>query len=123
MIDVVFDKSIVTKVRPEALLGEEFIEHFALKMYRNFIQNKKASSQEALGLPGKYPISPIRNLTLDKNGFLFIPFLRKAEEFPSISLKDVLEGKYPKDFFRDSLVIVGEYGTLIHDAHFAPVSF
>lgn len=51
---------------------------------------------------------------------MLIPFLRHGGEFPKIALIDVLAGKFPPDFFRNKTVLVGEYGTLIHDAQIAP---
>lgn len=65
-------------------------------------------------------MSPIREIPLTDQGTLLIPFLRHRGEFPKIALIDVLTGKFPSDFFRNKIVLVGEYGTLIHDVQIAP---
>lgn len=51
-----------------------------------------------------------------------IPFNHTIGGFDRISLSDVLAGRVPEGFFRDRAVLIGEYGTLIHDAHRSPLS-
>ncbi len=120
MIDVFFDKNIITKIKPLYELDTSKIENIAIKLYR--------LSTGDTALAGSvqdhtYAINPLRKLPLDSDGFVRIPFFRKPETFPSISLVDVLDHKYDPSFFKDKIVLVGEYGTLIHDAHFSPVDF
>ncbi|MCB9805056.1 CHASE2 domain-containing protein [Candidatus Peribacteria bacterium] len=48
-------------------------------------------------------------------------FFHAPEKYPSYSLIDVLDNKVDPALFRDKFVLIGEYGTLIHDAHFSPI--
>lgn len=87
-------------------------------MYRKWIGDSKISGTLQ---DGSYQILPIRKIPVGADGTTYIPFLRRVDQYPKIPLIDVLNGKYPKDFFKGKAVLVGEYGTLIHDAYFAPV--
>jgi adenylate cyclase len=58
---------------------------------------------------------------------MFIRFFNPPEKYPSISLIDILQPKSPeedeknKELLSGKIVLIGEYGTLIHDDHFSPV--
>lgn len=87
-------------------------------MYRKWIGDTHLSGTL---LSDSYQILPIRKIPLGPDGTAYIPFLRRVNEYPKVSLIDVFNGKYPQDYFLGKAVLVGEYGTLIHDSHFAPV--
>jgi adenylate cyclase len=76
---------------------------------------------------GKYILSPIQSLPLDASGNMMIRFFNEPEKYSSVSMIDVLNAKTPEElqklqaFFSDKIVLIGEYGTLIHDDHFSPV--
>lgn len=66
-------------------------------------------------------MNPLREIPLNADGVALIPFFREPKAYPAYSLADVLSGRIPAGTFKDKAVLVGEYGTLIHDQHFSPV--
>ncbi len=120
MIDMLFDTNIVTKIPPLFSIDHTPIEHFSLKVFRRFLGDTTAIGEIKNGV---YQLSPIHTIPLDQDGNIIIPFFKKPHSYPSISLKDVLAGNYDPEFFRDKIVLIGEYWTLIHDEYFSPVSF
>jgi class 3 adenylate cyclase/CHASE2 domain-containing sensor protein len=126
MIDVISRKNIVSELAPVAHLAWQPVEAFALRLYRLTTGDTTTlqgafTVQKNWFLPQNYySLSPIREIPLTEQSTVLIPFLRHRGEFPKISLIDVLAGKFPPDFFRNKTVLVGEYGTLIHDAQIAP---
>lgn len=52
---------------------------------------------------------------------MLIKFFRPPEDYPSYSLSDVLNDRVPKEKIAGKAILVGEYGTLIHDAYTSPV--
>ena len=75
-----------------------------------------------------YYISPLKQIPLDQNGNIVIRFFNPPSGYPSMSMIDVLDAKTPEElhkldeFFAGKIVLIGEYGTLIHDEHFSPVN-
>ncbi len=61
-------------------------------------------------------------MVVNSQGSSLIPFSHEIGGFTRYSLSDVLAGKFPEGAFRDKAVLIGEYGTLIHDAHKSPLS-
>ncbi len=126
MVDIISEKNIVTRISPVRETQNLPIEAFAIRLYRIFtgdrdLQGVFGRSGDFFGNTQHYSINPIRRLPLTDGGEVLIPFLRPVGEFPKISLIDVLNGAYPTDFFKNKAVLVGEYGTLIHDAHTSPI--
>ncbi|MDQ1343569.1 MAG: Adenylate/guanylate cyclase protein [Patescibacteria group bacterium] len=120
MIDVLFDKNVVSKVPPYVRMDSgRPIESFAITLYRAMVGD---SSPTGNYRDGNYVVNPLRSIPVDDESSVLIPFFREPKEYPAYSLSDVLAGKYPKDAFRGKAVLVGEYGTLIHDSHFSPVN-
>jgi len=63
---------------------------------------------------------------VDANGNMLIRFFNAPEAYPSVSMIDILkatekEAPEMEKMFKDKIVLIGEYGTLIHDSHFSPV--
>lgn len=93
--------------------------------YRKYIGDEK--SQKGVIRDERYFVTPIRSVPVDGNGMMLIRFFNPPEAYPSISMIDVLtadtEARKQKldTFFKDKIVLIGEYGTLIHDDHFSPV--
>lgn len=118
MIDVLFQKNIVNRIKPVYDLNGKPIEAFSIQVYRKWVGDGSVSGVTRNGF---YEILPIRKIPVGEDGSAYIPFLRRVGEYPKVSLIDVLNGKYPDGYFQGKAVLIGEYGTLIHDAHFSPV--
>ncbi len=118
MIDVLFQKNIVNRISPIHELNGANIEAFSIQVYRKWIHDTSAAGKL---VDGFYEINPNRKIPIGEDGTAYIPFLRRVWEYPKISLIDVLGNKFPTWFFKGKAVLIGEYGTLIHDAHFSPV--
>lgn len=70
---------------------------------------------------GQYSINPLRQIPVDSEGNSLIRFSHPPEGYPSYSLIDVLDGKIDPKVFEGKIVLIGEYGTLIHDSYFSPL--
>lgn len=70
---------------------------------------------------GQYIITPLRQVPVDSEGNSLIRFFHPPEGYPSYSLIDVLDGNIDPRVFNGKIVLIGEYGTLIHDAYFSPL--
>ncbi len=68
-----------------------------------------------------FKLTPLTDIPL-KDGMMLIPFFHEPAWYPSISLIDVLEWKFPPNTFSGKIVLIGEHGTLIHDAFPAPIN-
>lgn len=118
MVDVLFDKNVVSKVPPFAEVSSgKTAESLALATYRAMVGD---SSPAGRTRDGKYVVNPLRSIPLNSDGVTLIPFFREPKTYPAYSLADVLSGKVPAGTFKGKAVLVGEYGTLIHDEHFSP---
>ncbi len=119
-VDVLFDKNVVSKVQPVLFADGRSVEPLSFAAYRAYLGDG-ALSGSVRG--DTYVFNPVRKIPLLSDGSALIPFFYKPFDVPSYSLSDVLSGKIPKGTFEGRAVFVGEYGTLIHDAHFSPVDF
>lgn len=68
-----------------------------------------------------YQITPLRSIPVDSDQSVRIKFFHPPEGYPSYSLSDILHDRVPKEKIEGKVVLVGEYGTLIHDSHLSPV--
>lgn len=119
MIDVLFDKNVVSKILPHAETASgRSVESFSIAIYRAMVGD---SSPAGVYRDEAYVINPLRSVPVAGDKSALIPFFREPKTYPAYSLSDVLAGKHPKDAFKGKAVLVGEYGTLIHDSHFSPV--
>lgn len=117
-IDVHLSKNVVNKIQPIYTLSGQTIESMSIGLYRASIGDNKSLSKFEWW---KYIINPLRSLPINSEWSALIRFFRPPEGYPSYSLIDVLEDRIDPGVFRDKLVLIGEYGTLIHDAHFSPI--
>lgn len=118
MSDVLFDKNVVSKIPPFALSASgRGVEALSIATYRAMVGD---SSPAGVFRDGKYVVNPLRSIPVNHDGVALIPFFKEPKTYPAYSLSDVLSGKVPAGTFRGKAVLVGEYGTLIHDEHFSP---
>lgn len=68
-----------------------------------------------------YAITPIRTIPLDAEKNALIKFFHAPETYPSYSLSDILNDRVPREKIAGKAILVGEYGTLVHDAYTSPV--
>jgi adenylate cyclase len=117
-IDVHLSKNVVNKIQPIYTLSGRSIESMSIGLYRASI-----SANESIGelQSWKYTINPLRSIPLNPEWSALIRFFHPPEGYPSYSLIDVLEDRIDPAIFYDKFVLIGEYGTLIHDAHFSPI--
>ena len=117
-IDVHLSKNVVNKIQPIYTLSGQTIESMSIGLYRASV-----GDNENLGRFEwwKYVINPLRSLPINSEWNALIRFFHAPEKYPSYSLIDVLDNKVDPALFRDKFVLIGEYGTLIHDAHFSPI--
>lgn len=117
-IDVHLSKNVVNKIQPIYTLSGRSIESMSIGLYRASI-----SANEAIGQlqSWKYTINPLRSIPLNPEWSALIRFFHPPEGYPSYSLIDILEDRIDPAIFHDKFVLIGEYGTLIHDAHFSPI--
>lgn len=130
MIDVLFDKNAVSKIGLWAELPDRIVESLSVATYRSYFgdfsePSEMLSAKSIVPSDGAYIVKIFnklnRSIPMRADGSALIPFFREPEEFPAYSLSEVLAGNFPKGTFQDKAVLIGEYGTLIHDSHFSPV--
>lgn len=106
MIDLLFEKNVATKLRPQTDIDGKPIEAFSIALYRRYLGDANAMGEYE---GDSYRISPVRTIPLDNDKNAYISFFKGPEKYPAISFVDVLNGKYDESFFRDKIVLVGEY--------------
>ena len=117
-IDVHLSKNVVDKIQPIYTLSGRSIESMSIRLYRASIGDSASIGKFE---SWKYAINPLRSLPINSEWSALIRFFHPPEGYPSYSLIDVLEDRIDPAIFRDKIVLIGEYGTLIHDAHFSPI--
>lgn len=70
---------------------------------------------------GAYRINPLRSIPIDSDQNVRIKFFKPPEGYESYSLSDILHDRVPKEKIAGKAILVGEYGSLIHDAFLSPV--
>lgn len=120
MVDVLSDKNVVSKFLPfSRAVTDRDVEAFAIAAYRATVGDRSPVGRFA---NGAYGVNPVLKIPVEDNTSALVPFFRKSGEYPAYSLTDVLDGHVPASAFKGKAVLVGEYGTLIHDEHYAPIS-
>lgn len=126
-VDVAYNKesNILSRFSPFLTLENQPIEAMSIALYRKYTNDN--NNRKWVIQNGKYILSPIQSLPLDASWNMMIRFFNEPEKYSSVSMIDVLNAKTPEElqklqaFFSDKIVLIGEYGTLIHDDHFSPV--
>ena len=116
-VDTKNDGNTVTKLRLRYDVGDRAIETLAVALYRKYIGDTGKGHIE----DDQYAVTPLRKIPVDTEGNALIRFSHSPEGYPSYSLIDVLDGKIDPKVFEGKIVLIGEYGTLIHDAYFSPL--
>lgn len=107
MVDVLFDKNVVSKIPPYAEVSSgKTAESLSLATYRAMLDDASPAGKYR---DGKYVVNPLRTIPLDADGVALIPFFREPKTYPAYSLADVLSGKVPAGTFKGKAVLVGEY--------------
>ena len=103
----------------------KYAEVLGLALYRKFISDPIGMTGTIIQSGGSlfYKVNPRYTslIPLQDDCSALIPFFRFPKEYPSYSMRDILEWKVNPDVFKDKIVLVGEYGTLIHDEHLSPI--
>ncbi len=110
--------ALADRVLPTAALTGRTLESLSLAVWRAYRGLPPAGPSAAAA--DAYVLDPLHALPLGTDGTFLLRFSGGPGAFPSYSLVDVLAGKFPEGAFSGKAVFVGEYGTLIHDAHFTP---
>ncbi len=92
MIDLFLQKNIVNRIMPVRDLEGTNIEAFSIQVYRKWIRDTGSIGKI---VDGFYEINPNRKIPLGSDSTTYIPFLRRAGDYPKVSMIDVLNGKYP----------------------------
>lgn len=88
MVDVLFDKNVVSKIPPYAEVSSgKTAESLALATYRAMIGDASPAGRVR---DGKYVVNPLRSIPLNSDGVTLIPFFREPKTYPAYSLADVL---------------------------------
>lgn len=117
------EKNVITTIRPQYAFSGRVIESLAIATYRKYL------GDTSMGLfhtgtyfhNGAYQITPLRSIPIDADKNVRIKFFHPPEGYPSYSLSDILHDRVPKEKIAGKAILVGEYGTLIHDAFLSPV--
>ncbi len=111
------EKNVVTMITPEYAFSGRTIESLAIAVYRKYLgDNSLGSFQD-----DTYQITPLRSIPVNADKNVRIKFFHPPEGYPSYSLSDILHDRVPKEKIEGKAVLVGEYGTLIHDAFLSPL--
>lgn len=117
-IDITTNNNIANQYRPFYIYKNKIIESFGIKIYRKFISDD-------LGVwkveDKTYYINPIKKIPLNMNWNNIINFFNEPWKYKSYSLIEILENKVPKSELEWKIVLIWEYGTLIHDSHLSPI--
>lgn len=118
MVNIQRQSKLASRLVPSRWYSGSIIESMSIALYRKYLSDTTLPWQSD---KWSYIINPLKKIPLD-NGLLLIPFFHLPEWYPSYSLIDVLENKnIPPWTFNGKIVLVGEYGTLIHDAYLSPI--
>ncbi|MBU2044129.1 MAG: CHASE2 domain-containing protein, partial [Candidatus Omnitrophica bacterium] len=62
-----------------------------------------------------------KTIPLDEAGVLAVNYLLKPKDFKTISFVDLIEGRFPQDFFNEKIVLIGATAEIIHDILLTPL--
>lgn len=119
------DSNVLSRLPPFVIFNNKIIESLSVATYRKSLQDTTSPIGKSDNL--YYHLTPVRSIPLDADGNMLIRFFNPPEKYPSISMIDVLTADSPEKktemerLFSGKIVLIGEYGTLIHDDHFSPV--
>lgn len=117
MVNIQRHGKLASRITPYQFLSWSIIEAMSIAVYRKYMSD---TFQFSNNNSSSYVLNPLRKIPLN-NGLILIPFFHLPEWYPSYSLIDVLEDHIPTSAFSGKIVLVGEYGTLIHDAYLSPI--
>lgn len=118
IIDTPRHGKLLSKIIPSGVYSWSQIEALSIALYRKYRHDQSAITKHS---DTEYSINPIEKIPLS-NKQILIPFFHHPGWYPSYSLIDVLENKnIPIWAFSGKIVLVWEYGTLIHDAFLAAI--
>lgn len=117
IIDTARHGKLLSRLIPVGTLSGSQIEAMSIALYRKYLSDESPITKNT---KTSYTINPLKNIPLN-NGQILIPFSHNPEGYPSYSLMDVLDGNIPEGAFSGKIVLVWEYGTLIHDAFLSPI--
>lgn len=117
VVNTKIEKNVVTTLRPQYTFSGRIMESLSIAVYRKYLGDDSMGSF----LDGRYQITPIRSVPIDSDQNVRIKFFRPPEGYPSYSLSDILHDRVPREKIAGKVILVGEYGTLIHDAFLSPV--
>lgn len=117
MINIERYGKLASRVIPSQSLSGSSIETMSIALYRKYLSDTSPISASS---SDNYTINPLKRVPL-KDGRILIPFFHLPRWYPSYSLIDILEDRIPASVFQDKIVLVGEYGTLIHDEFLSPI--
>lgn len=117
MINIQRYSKLASRIVPARWFSGSIIESMSIALYRKYLSD---TSPIQHGDTHSYILNPLRQIPLS-SGLILIPFFHLPEWYESYSLIDVLEDRVPASVFAGKIVLVGEYGTLIHDAYLSPI--
>lgn len=118
MIDIPRYGTTLSRMLPVANIDGSPIETMSIALSRKFTGG---SPMKQRWTDESFKLTPLTDIPLE-NRMMLIPFFHEAEGYPSYSLIDVLEWDFPEGAFSWKIVLIGEHGTLIHDAFPAPIN-
>ena len=110
--------ALADRAWPRGRAGGRDVEAFGIAVWR--AANGAPLPPAAALSAREYRPDPLRFLPLGEDGKFLVRFSGGPGVFPSYSLSDVLAGRFPAGAFSGKIVLVGESGTLVHDAQFTP---
>ncbi|MDD5377410.1 MAG: adenylate/guanylate cyclase domain-containing protein [Candidatus Gracilibacteria bacterium] len=122
-VNTKIEKNVVTILEPQYSFSGRTVESLAIATYRKYLGDTSLGSfHDGTSFKnGTYQITPLRSIPVDSEKNVRIKFFRPPEGYPSYSLSDILHDRVPREKIAGKAILVGEYGTLIHDAHWSPV--
>ena len=117
VVNTKIEKNVVTTFRPQHVSTGKIMESLSIAVYRKYL----GDDSMGMFLDGKYQITPIRSIPIDSEQNVRIKFFHPPEGYPSYSLSDILHDRVPREKIAGKAILIGEYGTLIHDAFLSPV--
>ncbi len=118
IVDMPGHGKLLSRLIPSWTYSWSQIEALSIALYRKYIGDESLIINNT---SKDYIINPLKKIPLS-NSQILIPFSHLPEWYPSYSLIDVLENRNIPDWaFSGKIVIIGEYGTLIHDAFQSPI--
>ncbi len=116
-VDTLLVWDSVTYYPPQSYYSWKLIDAFGIgifKKWKNIVSTWSISEWE-------YRLTPVQKIPLEVWNIIRIPFFHTPLQYPSISMIDVLQKNFESWYFSGKIVLIGEYGTLLHDEFLTPV--